>query len=164
MGKTREGFTLIEILVVVAIIAILSSVVLVGLGPARKAGRDSRRVADLRQVQNALELYFNKCGFYPGGSAGNGCPSTPQTGPGSWPTLQADLTGSGLGVNAIPNDPLPTQNYYYGINAGGTSYVLGATLEDSNNPVFQRYSPLSLVSYTGSLPSSCSAPVYCIQL
>ena len=43
----RKGFTLIEILVVVAIISILASVVLVGLGPTRKIGRDARRISDL---------------------------------------------------------------------------------------------------------------------
>ena len=65
MSKQRQGFTLIEILIVVAIIAILASVVLVGLGPTQQAGRDARRLSDIREAQNALELFYNKCGYYP---------------------------------------------------------------------------------------------------
>ena len=54
----KRGFTLIELLVVIAIIGILASVVLASLNSARKKGRDARRVADIKQVQLALELYF----------------------------------------------------------------------------------------------------------
>ena len=60
--STEKGFTLIEILIVVAIIAILASVVLVGLGPTQSGGRDARRVSDLSEVQNGFELYYNKSG------------------------------------------------------------------------------------------------------
>src|SRR5579863_3533942 len=69
----RKGFTLIEILIVVAIIAILASIVLVGLGPTQQAGRDARRLSDLHEVQNGLELYYNSCGYYPGTSVSAPC-------------------------------------------------------------------------------------------
>ena len=68
--NTRKGFTLIEILIVVAIIAILASVVLVGLGPTQQAGRDARRISDLSEIQNGLELYYNAKGQYPAPAAG----------------------------------------------------------------------------------------------
>ena len=58
-GKSARGFTLIELLVVIAIIGILSSVVLASLNSARKKGRDARRIADLKQLQLALELYYD---------------------------------------------------------------------------------------------------------
>ena len=57
---------MIEILIVVAIIGILASVVLVGLGPTQQSGRDARRLSDLHEVQNAIELYYQKYGIYPG--------------------------------------------------------------------------------------------------
>ncbi|KKW28163.1 MAG: hypothetical protein UY71_C0031G0012 [Parcubacteria group bacterium GW2011_GWB1_52_7] len=53
----RKGFTLIELLVVIAIIGILASVVLASLNSARQKSRDARRVADIKQIQIALELY-----------------------------------------------------------------------------------------------------------
>src|ERR1035441_6676978 len=71
--RAQSGFTLIEILIVVAIIAILASVVLVGLGPTQQAGRDARRISDLNEAQNGLELYYNKCGYYPGPTNAAAC-------------------------------------------------------------------------------------------
>lgn len=64
MNKQR-GFTLIEVLVVVAIIGLLSSVVIVGLGGARSKARDARRIADIQQIQNALELAYSPATGYP---------------------------------------------------------------------------------------------------
>src|SRR3989338_572095 len=61
----KRGFTLIELLVVIAIIGILSSVVLASLNSARKKGRDARRVADVKQIQLALELYYDAHSNYP---------------------------------------------------------------------------------------------------
>lgn len=64
-NKKQHGFTLIELLVVIAIIGILAAVVLVSLNSARSKSRDSRRIADVRQVQTALELFYNDNGRYP---------------------------------------------------------------------------------------------------
>src|SRR4051812_31161735 len=62
-GKNfRAGFTLIELLVVIAIIGILASIVLASLNSSRKKSRDARRLSDLKQLQNALELYSNESG------------------------------------------------------------------------------------------------------
>ena len=62
--QSKAGFTLIELLVVVAIIGLLSSVVLVSLNSARAKARDARRTSDLRNVQLALEMYYDKYGTY----------------------------------------------------------------------------------------------------
>lgn len=56
--KYQKGFTLIELLVVIAIISLLSSVVLAALNDARAKARDARRLEDLRQINNALQLYL----------------------------------------------------------------------------------------------------------
>lgn len=65
--KSKSGFTLIELLVVIAIIGLLSSVVLASLNSARAKARDAKRQADLKQLQLALELYFDSNGSYPSG-------------------------------------------------------------------------------------------------
>jgi len=54
-----RGFTLIELLVVIAIIGLLASIILASLNTARQKGRDSRRLADLKEIANALELANN---------------------------------------------------------------------------------------------------------
>jgi prepilin-type N-terminal cleavage/methylation domain-containing protein len=77
-NKQQKGFTLIELLVVISIIGLLASVILVGLNSARTKSRDAKRIADIRQMVSAMELFFNSCGNYPSTSplvttASNGC-------------------------------------------------------------------------------------------
>jgi len=144
----QRGFTLIEILVVITIIGILSSVVLVGLNTARKQGRDTRRVADLRQVQNGLELYFQKNGTYP-------------TGISSWSGLQSALTGAGIGITKISDDPLSSQHYSYGVTSAGDTYLLGARLEDPGSASLRDDIDGTPTGYSPSI--DCNDPVYCIQ-
>lgn len=157
----KRGFTLIEILIVVAIIAILSSVVLIGLGPTQRIGRDARRLSDLRQVQTALELYFNKCGYYPG-TAQSGSPCGPYSQISSWSGLQTALTGSSIGVSQISNDPTAGRNYLYAASVGGGSYVLGAGLEEPSNSALQNDVDGTVFGVDCGVSSSDS--VYCLTL
>lgn len=60
-----KGFTLIELLVVIAIIGLLSSVVLASLNGARVRARDAQRLSDLRQIDNAIQLYIDANGHAP---------------------------------------------------------------------------------------------------
>jgi prepilin-type N-terminal cleavage/methylation domain-containing protein len=65
MKNKKPAFTLIELLVVIAIIGILATLAVVALQNARKNARDAKRIADVRQIQTALELYYNDVGVYP---------------------------------------------------------------------------------------------------
>ena len=119
MSKFFKGFTLIELLVVITVIGLLSAMVLVGLSGVRAQGRDTRRVADLRNLQNGLEIYFNKNSQYP--ASDNSCAG--------WPTLKTALGGQ------LPTDPLNRDEYcyYYAKSTDGLHYTLKATLEDGEN-------------------------------
>lgn len=61
----RWGYTLIELLIVVAIIGILASIGLISLNGARESARDSRRMSDLSQIRLGLALYFADHEAYP---------------------------------------------------------------------------------------------------
>lgn len=156
MNINKKGFTLIEILIVVAIIGLLSSVVLIGLGSFRARGRDARRIADLREVQNSLELYYAKYNAYP--ESGN-----------SWSDLQNTIMApsTGIGVPSIPDDPLSVSSqayhYSYGASSDRQRYVLGATLEESANLALKDDIDSTDIPITVNSISGCADPVYCIQ-
>lgn len=61
----RNGFSLIEILITTAIISILVIVAVIIYSEVQKGVRDSRRKQDLRSIQAALEIYYQKNGRYP---------------------------------------------------------------------------------------------------
>jgi prepilin-type N-terminal cleavage/methylation domain-containing protein len=63
--KKTEGFTLIELLVVIAIIGVLASVIVASINTARKKGRDARRIRDIQEMRNAIELYISANGHAP---------------------------------------------------------------------------------------------------
>lgn len=110
----KKGFTLIELLVVVAIIGLLATLSIVALNNARARARDTRRVADVRQIQTALELYYNDMGSYPSSVVvGNAVTST-----------------NGVYMALVPKTPKPvdgascsTWNEYV-YNGSATTYTL----------------------------------------
>ena len=115
-GRERSGFTLIELLVVIAIIGILSAVVLASLNTARQKARDAKRIADIKQIQLALELYFDDFDT-------------------AYPATLAPLASDYIPV--IPLDPNGSAYSYAALLVSGncTDYHIGATLENVNNPV-----------------------------
>jgi len=138
--RKNKGFTLIELLVVIAIIGLLSSIVLASLNSARKKSRDARRVADIKQIQVALEMYFDaNNGSYP---------------PGTSLTALAPTY-----ISSLPKDPLGTDYRYQAIDnithgaacssAPCTYYHLGASLEDNTNAALNSDADACAASGTG---------------
>jgi type II secretion system protein G len=137
--KGARGFTLIELLVVIAIIGLLSSVVLASLNSARTKGRDARRLSDVKQVQLALELYYNDNAKYPVGTGSAVAIATALT------SLKPNY------IPSIPDDPNGgSQHYYYIADTNGTSYCIGVKMEATT---------------VSTLPAaSCSTPAYVTAL
>ena len=64
---SEGGFTLVELLVVVAIIALVATFAAVAVNSARSKQRDATRLANVRLIQSALEDSFNETNTYPNG-------------------------------------------------------------------------------------------------
>ena len=114
LKKKKSAFTLIELLVVIAIIGILSTLAVVALQSARSRARDSKRIADVKQMQTALELYFNDWNAYPTG------------------VTTSVASGTSIYMATTPTSPTPydstacstTNTYLYTQRTTGSSYTI----------------------------------------
>ncbi|MEI8067762.1 MAG: type II secretion system protein [Candidatus Shapirobacteria bacterium] len=61
----RKGFSLIELLVVISIIAVLTAVLVANFMGARERARDAQKISDLESLKGALRLYYNDHQNYP---------------------------------------------------------------------------------------------------
>jgi prepilin-type N-terminal cleavage/methylation domain-containing protein len=109
ISNPKKGFTLLELLIVIAIIGILISVGVVSYSSAQRTSRDSRRRSDMKAVQAAFEQYY---------SDNNG----------SYPA------NSGVDVSAylpvgLPKDPKNVAPFVYSSTYGAASYCFCADLE-----------------------------------
>ncbi len=155
--KRSEGFTLVEILVVVGIIAILSVITIAYINPSilLKRARDDQRLAEMKQIQSALEAYKGDHGTYPS----LGTVATPASG---WNRLSAIVlnnVGGTAGMTAtvtylrkIPTGPNGTGSnclgYHYAVSADYKSYTLFVNLEDVNSD--EALSTKSIPTYSSS--------------
>lgn len=115
----KKGFTLIEMIVVILLLAVLSTLVTFAYLSSLKRGRDSKRKSDIKNISTALELYSSDMNHYP------------------------IVSGFGLGdvlcneengctqfyMKQVPKDPLSKKPYYYETDENGTYYVLYSGLE-----------------------------------
>lgn len=112
------GFTLIELIVVMAILGLLATI---GLGSFRSAqikGRDTQRKNDLGQLQRGLEAYYNDKGRYPNAPLPSG----------EW--RDTTVTGGALYMKSVPTDP---SGYSYLYESNGTAYKIFAYLENQKD-------------------------------
>jgi prepilin-type N-terminal cleavage/methylation domain-containing protein len=147
LASSRFGFTLIEVLVVIAIIGILVTIVSASFSEAREQSRDKIRMADLKQLQLALESYKAQYGRYPamgcsvptspGGVGGVWVGPPPMSGsPNSWGGWGCDEYITGLVpefLPELPKDPIFDDDvdagYIYSTDANGTGYKVLANPE-----------------------------------
>lgn len=139
--RREKGFTLVELLVVVAIIAVLAGVVIVAINPAAllQKSRDTKRLQDLENVHKALSLAMAEGEITlptsdTGDSDDTGAQAIDGTG---WVafTIPTGKTGLSKYIPTLPVDPTNTGTnlYYYGTNATATDYELNAVLESTDN-------------------------------
>ncbi|RKW20567.1 type II secretion system protein [Candidatus Gracilibacteria bacterium] len=134
----KKGFTLVELVVVMSILVILSSISFITYSRYLSQARDSQRIADLAQLGSALELYTKQVGELPSPGNGNDKDGVFQIG-------KLDENTTINTVNIIPKDPKIKQAYVYSKvinskeknwgNENNHEYQLAATLEGDGTPV-----------------------------
>jgi general secretion pathway protein G len=136
MPRARRGFTLIELLVVIAIVGLLSTLAVVALNSARQRSRDAKRVADIRQIQTALELGYSETGNYPAAASAVTLGTGSQlvlcnTGSSAaWQATQGACGGGTVYMGLVPSNPTPNgAAYSYTSASGSGTYSITFTLE-----------------------------------
>ena len=135
---TYKGFTMIELLVVISIIAVLTTIAISTFAGVQAKGRDARRRAEIDEIRKAMELY------YVGGT------STPYLAP----------TGNMFSDGIIPKDPknISPHVYYFngaaGLPGSGNfaNYVICAKLEAKGG---------NALDQNGTVDSSSNGDFYC---
>lgn len=145
--KTSKGFTLIELLVVISIISLLSSIVLTSVNSARAKARDTRRKSDMRQLELAIQLYYDTNGTFPPSvtTATDNTLSIKEAGV-NWPVAFRNELAPYLPV--LPLDPIHPQRFYGAERMNGRApdlkcngqFVLWMYLENSSDPDWGKYS------------------------
>lgn len=102
----NKGFTLIEVLVVVAIIGILTAILVANYNDARKNSRDKIRKSDLKSMQLAMELYKAQTDAYP-------------------------TSLSSLAPTYIPQVPTDPSGSAYNLTSNGSSYKIWTSSVES---------------------------------
>lgn len=111
--KPAAGFTLIEIMVAVSIIALLFAISVGTYASVQKKGRDARRLSDLKIIQSYLEQYHADQGFYPASLA------SPLTSSVGQPAPSPSITPRTY-LNQLPVDPSSGTIYGYQAQPAGT--------------------------------------------
>jgi len=167
LNKRNKGFSLSELLIVLTIAGLLIIWLLTNLNPQALIGKgkDSRRKADLKKIQIALEDYYSDHDCYPTSLPDCGSPFLP----GQVPYY----------LNPLPCDP-DGKDYYYVPGPGNCprSYQIYVNLNNLNDPEIEKIgcsegcgpagvaafnygvssSNVALEPYAGSLPTGTTAP------
>jgi prepilin-type N-terminal cleavage/methylation domain-containing protein len=107
----KNAFTLVELLIVIAIIGVFTTILIGSISSSKAKGRDVQRITDMKQIQIALALYFDNKRTYP------------QPDMSSLDVLKVDGY-----IAAIPVDPQTGAPYEY-YAPSSRKYCIGVTLE-----------------------------------
>lgn len=159
--NTRPGFTIVELLIVIVVIAILAAITIVAYNGIQQRARDSQRKSDIATIIKALELYYAENGSYPNStcSLGAGCKinggwnSTADT---SWSNLESQLVPKY--ISKLPKDPQASVDTPAGIYGGyNYDYVRDTGWCGAGRPSFMITYRLESSAQENRVNGDCSA-------
>jgi general secretion pathway protein G len=127
--KGRHGFTLVELLVVIVVLAVLAAIVLPKFMNSSRRGKESALRSDLKLIQNAVSLFDADTGYYPKTLADLTATSAPTT------ATAKGLDDSGTEaayspsdwhgpyLQELPKDPISGNDFTYSTASGSVGKV-----------------------------------------
>lgn len=129
--KKSQGFTIIELLVVVTIIIVLTAITAVSFRATSQRSRNSKRESDIAQMRTALEIYRSSNGSYPVYAGSNQVTN--------FTNLLSNTSFTQFLANKTLADPTNTGSYRYEYvsAANGSTYSICYTSEPATTRVCQ---------------------------
>lgn len=166
--RSVRGFTLVELMIVIAIMTLLTAIIMVDFVQTRGSARDGKRVSDLAQIQLTLEQYFDRCGQYPltlALTANNGCPTGSSINLGSFISKIPVPPGSTLAQTSYDYTPMDPAAPTGAVNP--VNYVLHVTLEYPSptvaNGISESLRQTIMSGYNGPGFSGPGAPAWSVH-
>jgi type II secretion system protein G len=140
LKRKEQGFTIVELLIVIVVIGILAALVITTFTGIQQRARDTERTTDINAIRGHLEAYYADNGFYPQNS---------DLTTANLPGLDSEALTAPGGTAAPAQSATTTTQYMYNATTDGTTactasnstcqqYVLEADLEESGAANYQK--------------------------
>ncbi|MHB8635907.1 MAG: prepilin-type N-terminal cleavage/methylation domain-containing protein [Fimbriimonadaceae bacterium] len=138
----RPGFTLVELLIVIIIIAVLAAIAIPKFVNSSERSKEASLHADLKLVRDAIELFHNDTGGYPAVLTDLSATAAPSSGKDSTGAAYAIVATNWKGpyLATVPNDPVSETGLTYSVSSPTVGQVnSSATGNDSAGIAFSTY-------------------------